>query len=77
LAAGAGYHEIVELLIAKGADISKRDYDGFSALKLSMANGHWDVVKHLVKNGADINQKDKDGNTVLIIAAKKRRFGFC
>ena len=52
-AARNGRLEIVQLLIAKGADVNIRLGSGRTALTFAAANGHVDVVKFLMDKGAD------------------------
>jgi len=51
-AAQSGRKEIVELLIAKGADVNAK-------------NGHKEVAELLIAKGADANAKGDDGKTPL------------
>ena len=61
--------EIVELLIANGANINVRDNDGYTPLYSAVSWGNKEVVKLLIANGADVNGKIKDGWTPLHRAA--------
>ncbi len=55
--------EIVELLIANGADIETGGSN--EPLMLAAAKGYLDVVKVLVANGANVNATDYSGRTPL------------
>jgi ankyrin repeat protein len=68
-AAQNGHKDVVELLIAKGADANAKDKDGWTPLMSAAQNGHKDVVELLIAQGADVNAKDKDGWTPLLLAA--------
>ncbi|MFC1766557.1 ankyrin repeat domain-containing protein [Planctomycetota bacterium] len=57
LAACAGDKNMVELLIAKGADVNLKAGYGNTALHLAVSANHLDVVKVLVEAGADVNAK--------------------
>ena len=59
LAAEEGHLEMVTLLIAKGADVSRIDRHGYAALHRSAGKGHTDVVKLLIAKGADVNHRSK------------------
>jgi cytohesin len=67
LAANLGDKELVEALIAKGADVN----GGSAALKLetplhaAIAEMHRDVAKVLIINGANVNAKNMSQNTPL------------
>jgi len=49
------YKEIVELLIAKGADLDARERSGDTALGRASQNGHLEIVQLLISKGADVN----------------------
>ncbi|XP_068648573.1 potassium channel KOR2-like [Aristolochia californica] len=57
-------------LISAGADPSKTDYDGRTALHLSASRGYEDIVRFLVQKGANVNCTDKFGNSPLLEAVK-------
>jgi predicted Fe-Mo cluster-binding NifX family protein len=69
LAAKKDYLHIVELLLAKGADIHAKDENGDSALHVAIAAGHIKVIKLLLTYGADLNEEDKEDSSPLHIAA--------
>ncbi|AFY51199.1 ankyrin repeat-containing protein [Nostoc sp. PCC 7524] len=46
-AASMGYGEIVEILIARGADVKRRDHQGWDALEFAQQNDHAEVVRIL------------------------------
>ena len=76
IASGQGYLEIVEFLIASGADLNQTSTDngghppGHTALIMSSRNGHLKVVKALIAAGADVNAENYSGATALIITAQ-------
>ncbi len=58
--------ELVELLIANGADVDARDVRGYTPLHFAIQEGHTQVAKVLIVNGADVNARsvDADGGDV-------------
>jgi ankyrin repeat protein len=69
-AAFNGHANIVQYLIAKGADLDALAPNGQTAMMLAARNGHLAVVKILVDADADMDMDDKEGNTALGIALK-------
>ena len=69
-AAWGGHKEIVELLIAKGADVNAK-YEGWTPLHTAVEGGHKEIAELLIDNGADVNAMDKDGRTPLHFASAK------
>ena len=65
-AAAGGQNEIVELLIAKGADVNATDGDGDTPLHLAGNNtATKEIAELLIAKGADVNARDDDGETPL------------
>jgi len=60
---------LVELLIAKGAEVNHQDRDGFTALMYAARNGDTEAVNALLRSGASVNVADNTGETALIKAA--------
>lgn len=56
-AAGHGHKHVVELLLAKGADVNVVDQNGQTPLHDTAGNGHTDVVRLLLAKGADVHAK--------------------
>jgi len=56
-AADNGNKEVVELLLAKGADVNAKADNGNTPLHLAIHKGNKDIVKLLISRGADINAK--------------------
>jgi ankyrin repeat protein len=52
-------------LLAKGADVNQKDYDGRSAMHLACASNHLEVVQILIKKGATLDVFDRFGRTPL------------
>ncbi|EHA8589599.1 hypothetical protein COCNU_scaffold011279G000020 [Cocos nucifera] len=57
-------------LINAGADPSKTDYDGRTALHMASCKGYEEIVKFLIQRGANVNSIDKFGNSPLLDAVK-------
>jgi ankyrin repeat protein len=47
VAAAGGEPDVVELLLAKGADVAARDGRGSTAADTAMANGHVEIAERL------------------------------
>lgn len=56
-AALTGNVDLVEVLIAHGADVDARDVQGHTPLHLAIQEGHTKVAKVLIVNGADVNAR--------------------
>ena len=56
-AAVAGDVELMEMLIANGADVDERDVHGYTPLHLAIQEGYTDMAKTLIANGADVNAR--------------------
>jgi hypothetical protein len=72
MASSAGKPEIIDLLLANGANPNTVDPSGTSPLILAAFGGHTETVVSLLKAGADVNARTSDGTTALIEAARKR-----
>ena len=68
-AAGGGYTEIVQTLLAAGADTELRSDSARTALIEAASLGRTDAVQALLAQGADLNAKSDSGLTALIAAA--------
>ena len=56
-AAFTGRMEVVELLIANGANVNAKDKDGGTPLLHATLSGHREIVELLISKGADVNAK--------------------
>lgn len=62
----SGQAEIVEMLLAEGADVNQADQRGDTALMLAVEGKHAEIVDVLLARGVNVNQVDKNGNTILM-----------
>ncbi|XP_065580502.1 uncharacterized protein LOC136040233 [Artemia franciscana] len=69
VAAGKGYTEIINLLIARGAEVNAISTLGFTPLYLAAQYGHEEATKVLIEKNANIDDFDTLGRTPLHIAA--------
>jgi ankyrin repeat protein len=69
-AASAGHTPVVEFLIDAGADVSKQDKDGQTALMHACKRSFNETAALLIEHGADVDVgSKKEGITALMIAA--------
>jgi ankyrin repeat protein len=69
-AAQYGHHEVVLLLIKRGADVSRADALGRTPMHCASQYGHAGTVALLHTHGADVNAVDEDGLSPLHMAAQ-------
>ena len=71
LSAYLGQKEVVEYLIASGADANStaRNQSGFTPLTGAATNGHTDVARILLARGANVNHRYEGGFSPLMITA--------
>lgn len=74
LAAMNGLVEIMQKLVAFGADLDKRDYSGSTALMWTVWNDHYSAAEQLLEAGALVDAEDYFGKTALILAAMGESF---
>ena len=67
--------EMIQYLIAKGADKDALAPNGYTALMLAARAGHTDVARVLLHEDVDINVRSPDGETALRIALKRKNSG--
>ena len=66
-----GYKEIVDSLLAKGADVQvKNQSNGNTALFMAASWGHKEIVSSLLAKGADVSIRCNEGDTALQKARK-------
>jgi ankyrin repeat protein len=71
IAAENGNKDIVELLLAKGADVNAKTDRGSTPLHLAAFHNHRNVLELLLVKGAQVNEKSDSGCTPLYSAAEK------
>ena len=69
----AATKEVVELLIAKDADVNAKDKYDMTPLHPAAGRGHKEVVELLIAGGADVNARDEDGDTPLDWADRRNQ----
>jgi len=62
------HSEVVEVLLAEGADVNARDEKGWSALMVATMENQIEMVKSMLEMGADVNIRSDEGRTALDIA---------
>ncbi|HLJ53565.1 MAG TPA: ankyrin repeat domain-containing protein [Chthonomonadaceae bacterium] len=67
--AAMGSLEIVEAILAQGADVDLTEDSGCTALTYAAHGGHLEVMEALLRAGADPNHRDNDSESVLMSAA--------
>ncbi|OQR80629.1 hypothetical protein ACHHYP_17402 [Achlya hypogyna] len=70
-AASKGYVQIVQALIAAGANVDRANKSGWTPINSAANRGELSVVEQLIAAGADINQANESGWTPLYVAASK------
>jgi ankyrin repeat protein len=63
VAARGGHLELVELLLARGANVNHSDHDDFSPVTSAARAGRWAVVKVLAEHGGDFHKRDGHGKS--------------
>jgi len=74
IASENGFSEIVEDLLARGANINEADGRGWPPLAFAAAAGQG-AVHVLLDHGADVHWADGQGRTALFLAAERGRVG--
>jgi hypothetical protein len=72
-AAGSDSPGMIELLLAKGAAIGKRNNGGDCAIMEAAKTPYTSILKILIQKGADVNALNEEGFTPLIFAAYNGR----
>ncbi|MGK7377601.1 ankyrin repeat domain-containing protein [Planococcus sp. 1R117A] len=64
-----GHLDVIQLLLAHGADVNAKDDSGMTPLYQAAADGNTEIVAYLLDHGAEIDSAANDGVTPLIIAS--------
>jgi ankyrin repeat protein len=75
-AAARGHKEVVELLIAKGADVNAKAENGVAPLHVAAGAGHKEIAELLIAKGADVDTRTGSGETPLDLAIKYKNTGY-
>lgn len=70
-AAAGRYHEIVEALLAHGAEVDAQQSGGYTALHAAAHGGNQELVKTLLSHGADPSLRTDDGRTAADMAREE------
>ncbi|NXH11485.1 TANC1 protein, partial [Bucco capensis] len=70
-AAGRGKLEVCELLLERGADVTRANRRGIPPLLCAVRQGYWQIARLLVEHGSDVNLSDKQGRTPLMMASSE------
>lgn len=54
-----------QILVHLGAEVMKKDVDGWTALHYALARGYLDIARYLILNGGDLFAVNSDGETAL------------
>jgi Raf kinase inhibitor-like YbhB/YbcL family protein len=73
VAAGGDCVDVVDVLLARGAQVDATNSDGWTALIKATAAGYPDVVKRLLAKGANIDVEDSLGRTATMYASRADR----
>lgn len=68
-----GDPEMVDLLLAKKADLNLANKDGDTPLHIAVKEDYLEVIKRLIKAEANLNVSNEDGNTPLAIALQTKK----
>lgn len=70
LAAGIYNPQMVQILIAAGADVNKPNKDGLTPTYIAAYFNDIEAVEHLISAGADLNKYSSNGETPLYISTR-------
>lgn len=71
VAAKYGRSNIVQMLLARGANPNELDHQGLSALHAAALSGNETIIEALANRSADMNIRDNTGRTPLMYAVQK------
>lgn len=70
LAVGNADLNLIQLLVASGADVNRPDSNGVYPLHVALMRMNDEICDFLIESGADITRADKQHNTALSVAVK-------
>lgn len=71
-AAANDHIQVIQFLLANGADVNVRGRDNLTPLMAASDAGHQEIVRLLISNGADVNAVNSSGKSALIFASDPR-----
>jgi ankyrin repeat domain-containing protein 17 len=71
------FHQVVELLLTRGANKEHRNVSDYTPLSLAASGGYVNIIKLLLAHGAEINSRtgSKLGISPLMLAAMNGHTG--
>jgi len=77
-AAFCNNHDVMQLLLERGADVNMANVRGGTCLHLAAFKGHFRMVELLIEQGADVNARTTSNqNTPLHRATATQQWGIC
>jgi len=70
-AAERGYTDIIQVLLANGADVNAKDGSGWTALMRAVESDNIKAVQALLANGAEVNAQNIHGHNALMMAVNR------
>ena len=72
VAAMSNRSEVVEILLSKGAEVDKPNYDNQTPLMMAILHNYYNTTAEmLIRHGADINKTDNNGKKPIHMACRK------
>lgn len=68
--------ESVQRLIKKGANINKKDHQGYTALNYAMMDDNIEIFNYLIENKINLNSKNHQGLSPLALAIVSKKLEF-
>ena len=70
-ASWSGHPDVVQTLLAAGANVNARNDDGRTALAIASERGHLEVVQALLAARSEVNARNGGGRTALALASEQ------
>ena len=71
IASSRGNYSIVKMLLRKGANVNRAEFNGMTALHKAARGGHAQCVKLLLSNGANVDPTSSNGETPAQLTIKE------